>query len=111
MGILIKLIVNTLAVVITAYLLNNSVRINNFTTAAVVAVMLSFINTFIKPILNLLALPFNIITLGLFSLVVNGFLILLISRFVPGFKVDGLLWAIIFGLVLSLVNAILQKLT
>ena len=110
MGILVKLLINALAVAITAYLLPN-VSLNSFWTAIVVAAVLAVINTFIKPLISLLTLPINILTLGLFSFVINGFFILLISRFVFGFEVVGFLWAVIFSIVLSLVSAALGLLS
>lgn len=105
----INLIVSALAVIISAYILPG-VKVDGFLTAIVVAVVLGAINMFIKPILLLLTLPLNILTLGLFTFVINAFLILLVSSLVPGFKVSGFLWALIFSLVLSIVSAFLNSL-
>lgn len=96
-----------LAVVITAYLLPGIV-VKSFFVALVVAVVLGFFNTILKPILVILTLPINILTLGLFTLVINAGLILLASNLVAGFQVDGFWWALIFSLILSLVNAVLN---
>ncbi len=104
MNFLINLLVNGFAVFITAYLLSSGVKIDNFFTAIVVAVILGIVNTLIKPVLNLLFLPLNIITLGLFSFFLNGVLILLASKFIVGFFVANIWWAILFGLTLSLIN-------
>lgn len=100
---LINLLLSGIAVIITAYLLPG-VHVQNFITALVVAVVLGIITAILKPILLLLTLPINILTLGLFTFVINGVVILLVTAIVPGFHVDGFLWAILFSLVLSLVN-------
>lgn len=73
--------------------------------AFVLAIVLGIIHTFIKPIVTLLTLPITILTLGLFSLIVNALFVLLASVIVPGFSVDGFWSALLFAIVLSLVNA------
>lgn len=110
MGIIIRLIINALAVYITSQILPG-VSINNFLTAITVAVILGVINTIIKPILIILTLPLNILTLGLFTFIINGFIILLTSSLVPGFTVQNFWWAILFSLVISIVSWFLQSLT
>jgi putative membrane protein len=108
---LINLLIQSLAVFITAYLLRSGIKIDNFFTAVIVAVVLGIINMLIKPLIFLLTLPINILTLGLFTFVINGLVILLVSVFVPGFNVGNIWWAIIFSLVLSLVSSFLHSLT
>ena len=108
MGILIHWLVNAIAVMITAYVLPG-VAVADFWTAIVVAVVLGVVNGVIKPIILVLTLPINIVTLGLFTLVINAGLVLLVSNFVPGFAVSGFWWALLFGLVLSLVNSVLHR--
>ncbi|MEO6536638.1 MAG: phage holin family protein [Candidatus Paceibacterota bacterium] len=73
--------------------------------ALVLAVVLGIMNIFIKPIVKLLALPLTIITLGLFSLVINALFILLAAVIVPGFGVAGFWSAFLFAIILSLINA------
>lgn len=107
--IFVNLIVNALAVIISAYILPG-VKVDGFLTAVVVAVVLGVVNMFIKPILLLLTLPLNILTLGLFTFVINALLVLLVSNLVPGFKVSGFLWALIFSLVLSVISSFLYSL-
>ncbi len=109
MIVLINWFVSALAILVTAYLLPG-VHIASFTSALVVAVVLGVINAFVKPILLVLTLPITILTLGLFTLVINAFVIILTSRLVPGFKVDGFWWALLFSIVLSIVNWFLNKL-
>lgn len=103
MQILINLLLSALAVIISAYVLPG-VTVDGFFTAIVVAILLSVVNTFIKPLIVLLTLPINIMTLGLFSLIINALMVMLVTAIVPGFKVDGILWAIVFGIVLSVVS-------
>lgn len=67
------------------------------------------INIFIKPILTLLTLPLSIITLGLFSVVINAFMVMLADKIVPGFSVDGFVSALLFGIVLGIVTFILKR--
>src|SRR5258708_2335181 len=107
MNILINWLVSTLAIIVSAYLLPG-VHVESFVTALALAVVLGVINAFIKPIFLVLTLPINILTLGLFTFVLNALFILVAAKIVPGFKVDGFWWAFIFGIVLSLVNAVLH---
>jgi putative membrane protein len=72
--------------------------------ALIAAVVLGAFNYFLKPLLLVLTLPINILTLGLFSLVINAALVLLASLIVPGFTVVGFWTAFLFALVLSIVN-------
>lgn len=103
MGFLINWLISGLAIVIAAYLLPG-IKLTGFFAALVTALVLGLINAIIKPVLLLLTLPINILTLGLFTLVINALLILLTSKIVPGFQVDGFLWAVAFSVVLALVN-------
>ncbi len=110
MRLLIRFIVNMAAVVIAAYLLAG-VTIDGFMSLVLATVILGIINTIIKPVLTILAFPINALTLGLFSLIINGFLIILVDRLVPGFEVASFLWAIAFSLVLSIVSGLLHLVT
>lgn len=109
MGILINILINGLAVYITASLLPG-VAVDSLWTAIVVSVVLGAVNTFIKPILFILTLPATILTLGLFSLVLNALMVYLVATFVPGFHMDGFWSAVFFSLVLSLVGSLLNSL-
>lgn len=109
MNLLINWVVSALAIMVTAYLLPG-VHIEDFLTAFIVAVVLGVINAVLKPILIIFTLPITLLTLGLFTFVINAFLIMLTSSVVPGFKVDGFLWALLFSIVLSLVNSFLGSL-
>lgn len=110
MNLFISLLVRSLAVFVSAYLIPG-VNVDSYATALMVAIVLGIINLLIKPILILLTLPINILTLGLFTLVINAALVLLTSSLVSGFKVDGWLSALLFALVLSIVSSFLHSLT
>ncbi len=80
-----------------------------YSTAIIVALVMSLLNTFVKPVLKLLSIPITIITLGLFSLVINVGIVYLCARLVDGFTVHGFLHPLIFGFVLSIINSILSS--
>jgi putative membrane protein len=107
MKFLIQWLVSGLAIIITAYLLPG-VEVGGVLAALVTALILGLINAFIRPVLILFTLPLNILTLGLFTLVINALLILLAEAVVPGFAVQGFWWALLFGLVLAVVNYALK---
>ena len=104
-----RLITSTLAIIIVAYFLPG-VHVDTILTAIVLAVVLAFMNSVVKPILILFTLPITIFTLGLFLLVINAIIILLATKVVHGFHVDGFGWALLFSIILSLVNSILGSL-
>lgn len=108
MGILISWIVSAMVVFSIAYIVPG-VRVADFTTSLVVALVLGIINAFLKPILLILTLPINLLSLGLFTFVINALLILLVSKIVPGFVVDGFLTALVFGVILSIANTFVYK--
>jgi putative membrane protein len=107
MRIPLRWIIMTAAVLIAAYLLPG-VRVASFFSALWVALFLGIVNLLLKPILILITLPINILTLGLFTFVINAALILLASYVVRGFEVSGFWWALVYGIVLSIVNYLLN---
>jgi len=104
---LLKFLIYAVAILITAYLLPG-VFLAGPVVAIIVALVLSLINMFIKPLLIILTLPLNILTLGLFTFVINAALILLVSTIVPGFKVANFGWALLFSLILVVINSALK---
>ena len=102
-----KIIVTSFAVVITAKLLPG-IYVPNFITAIIVAVVLSLLNTFLKPLLLILTIPATIFTLGLFLLVLNAFMIELTSYIVKDFEVRSFGTAILFSIILSLITFVLE---
>ncbi len=85
------------------------VDLANFPAALIAAVVIGGINAFIKPILSLLSLPLNLITLGAFSLVINGLCFWLASVVVPGFYVSGLFAFLLAPVILSFANTFLNQ--
>lgn len=108
MNILINWLIMTIAVFVAANILPG-VTVSGFTTALIAAVVLGLLNTFIKPVLILLTLPINILTLGLFTLVINAGIIMLVPYIVPGFKVAGFWYALLFSIVLSAILYVLNR--
>ena len=84
--------------------LYSGVQVASFSSALVAALVLGLLNTLIRPVLLLLTLPINLITLGLFTLVINGFLFWLAARVLEGFSVASFGWAIIGALCYSLIS-------
>lgn len=107
MHIILSLLLSTLAVAVTAYILPG-VHVNSFFTALVVAVILGVVNSLILPLLLLITLPINILTLGLLTFVIIALLTLGVSKIIPGFDIDGFWWALAFALVLAIINSFLH---
>lgn len=107
MNLLIKIIV-TAALVLLISNFMPGVHVASFTTAVFVAIVLSLLNIFIKPILVIFTLPVTILTLGLFLLVINALLILLCTNIVGGFSVDSFWTALFFSIILSLLQSIMN---
>lgn len=84
------------------------ITVASFSTAVVVALVWGLVNLIIKPVLGLLTLPITILTLGLFSFILNAFLFWLVAAFVPGFAVAGFIPALEGSVILSLVLAIIH---
>lgn len=85
------------------------VNLANFPAAIIAAVVIGIVNAGVRPVIALLSLPLNILSLGAFSLVVNGFCFWLASAFVPGFRVAGLLSFLLAPVLLSFVNTFLNN--
>ena len=100
-------ILSALAIIIVAKYLPGF-RVDSFFTALIVALILGFINAFIKPFIIILTLPINILTLGLFTFVINAILIILVSKIVPGFIITGFMPALIASVALWLINLVVN---
>lgn len=109
MMLILKWLISTVAIMFASYLLPG-VMLTGFWSALWVALFLGLVNTFIKPLLILLTLPINILTLGLFTFVINALLILLASSVIDGFSVSGFWVALLFSIILSLFNYLLNSL-
>lgn len=110
MRLLTYLLINCIAIVVAAYILPG-VHVDTISTVILVAIVLGVVNTFIKPVLVLFTLPLTIMTLGLFTFVINALLVLLTSYLVHGFIVVNFWWALLFSLVVSFVSSFLNHLT
>ena len=98
---LLKWIVLTLIVIFAAWVIPG-IEVDNFVSAMLVCIILALINTFIKPLIQLITLPVTVLTLGLFSLVINALMLMLAGWIAPGFEVEGFLSALIGSILLSL---------
>ena len=103
MKLLLVWLINAAALFALPYLFD-SIRVDTFYTALIVALILSIINTVVRPILLVLTLPITFITLGLFIFVLNGLLLWFVASFVKGFTIAGF-WPAVFGaIVYSLIS-------
>ena len=107
---ILRFLLSGVAVVLTAYLLPG-VEVEHYGYALLAALLISLANVLVKPILVILTIPITIITLGLFLLVINAIIILLVESIVRGFSVDGFWWALAFSLILSIFNSMFSGLT
>lgn len=107
MYLIVSLLLNALALIITAYIVPG-MHVANFTSALLAAIVLAVLNTFIKPILVILTFPINFLTLGLFTFVLNAIVLRLTEVFVPGLVIDNWLAAILGAVVLSVVSTALS---
>ena len=103
-----KLLITILALLFVANYIPG-IEVSGFYIALIVAVMLGFINLTLKPILFVLTLPINILTLGLFTFIINAILFWFIASFVDGFNVEGFLPALIGAFVVSIFSWIGNK--
>lgn len=103
MKILIKWLISTLAILLTAYLIPD-ISVTSFYIALIIALILGFINAVIRPLIVILTLPINIVTLGLFTFIINGFFFWLLATFIKGFEVGGFWTAVLGALIISVIS-------
>ena len=108
MKLILRILITAFIVVALANLLPG-VAVRNYLTGIFIAIVLGIMNILVKPILILFTLPVTIITFGLFLLVINALIILMVTGLVTGFYVDGFWWALLFSLLLSFCQSILFK--
>ena len=108
MTLLIKWVLFALLIMFIAWVLPG-ITITGFLSALFVVIILSLVNILIRPLINLISLPLNVLTLGIFSLVINALLFILVARFSPGFEIEGF-WSALFGaLILSVMSPLIDK--
>lgn len=108
MKLLVHWLILAAAIFFTPYVVHG-ITVNSFLTAVIVAAALAFINLTIKPIIKILTLPINILTLGIFSLVLNGFFFWILARLITGFDILTFVDAIIGALIVSILNWLANK--
>lgn len=108
MNFIIKLFISSIVVFSLSYFLPG-VHVTSIVAALWVAIVLGLLNTFLKPILVFLTIPVTLFTLGLFLLVINAMIVLICDYFIPEFQVDGFITALLFSVLLSVSQSILNK--
>ena len=107
-SIFVRWIILTASILVASYLIEG-IEVKGFFSAFLAAAVLGFLNAFFRPILIILTLPINILSMGLFTFVLNGFLLMMASGVISGFEVRGF-WSAVFGsLLISLVNWFLSS--
>ncbi len=107
MGLLIRWLILTLAIIAASYMLEG-IHISGFFSAFFAAAVLGILNALFRPVLIILTLPINILTLGLFTFVINALMLKMVSGIIPGFQVHGF-WTAIFGsLIISVISGLLN---
>ncbi|HZW11795.1 MAG TPA: phage holin family protein [Noviherbaspirillum sp.] len=109
MRLLITWLINAASLFVLPYIMS-SIRIENFSTALIAALILGLVNVLIKPLLVLLTLPVTLLTLGLFIFIINGLLFWAVASFIGGFHVDGFWSAVGGALLYSLISWALSAL-
>jgi putative membrane protein len=109
MKLLLKLLVSSLAVFFSAYILPG-VELEGYPTALVVALILGALNAFLKPLLVMLTIPVTMITFGFFLLVINAFMIMITDSLLEGFAVKGFWTALLFSIIVTIATAFLEAL-
>jgi len=108
-GLLIRWIINSLAILIVIYIVKG-IEVANPITVIVAAFVLGIINAFLRPLIILITLPITIFTFGLFTFFINGFLFYMVSKIVKGFVITGF-WPAFFGaLIFSIISLLLSLL-
>lgn len=107
---LIHVVVVALALLLAAYIVPGVV-VGSFVVALVAAIVLGIVNLLVRPVLFILTLPVTILTLGLFSFVLNALMLMLAAYFVDGFNVSGFMPALLTSLIVSVAGAVSDKIT
>ncbi len=108
LNLLIRWVLFALAIIFVGWIVPG-ISVENFISAMLVCIILALINTFIKPLLQFISLPINILTLGLFTFVINALLFMLAGVITPGFEVDGFLSALLGSIILSIFSLGINK--
>lgn len=109
MRFILKTLGSAAAIMLLAYLLPGVHVEGNYFYAILIALVLSVLNTLVRPILIFLTLPATIVTLGLFLLIINASIVLIADKFMDGFVTDNFGWALLFSILLSIINSVVNK--
>lgn len=109
MKIIIKIIIGAAALLLIDRLIPQSMDISSFYNAAIVSVLIGITSVTIRPILLLLSLPITLVTFGLFALIIDAALLILIDALVGGFTVNGFGYAILVAFILAVIKYISNK--
>jgi putative membrane protein len=107
--ILLRWVINALAIFIASYLVRG-IEVSGVIPLLLAAALLGILNALIRPLLIILTLPINILTLGLFTLVINGVMLWLVSSLIKGFEIQGFWSAVLGALLVSLISWIINSL-
>lgn len=107
-GIIIRWLILTFAIMVTSYLLDG-IQITGFFSALLAAAILGILNAFFRPILIILTLPINILSLGLFTFIINAVLLMMVSGVISGFNIKGFWYALFGSLLISIVSWLLNS--
>lgn len=107
-GLMVRWLLLTISIILTSYLFG-IIHVTSFGSALFAALVLGILNALFRPILILITLPINILTLGLFTFVINAFLLKMVSGVVPGFEVHGFFSAVFGSLIISIVSWLLSS--
>ena len=122
MRLILSILLNGLGVLIASYLLSDGVTLGEVDVpflgemqhplihAIITGAILGIVNLLVKPIITLFTIPVTIMTLGLFLLVINAAMVLLVDKIYSGFSVNGFWWALAFSLLLTVINFFLNRL-
>lgn len=111
---IIKILFRIVSILLISYLTNIIIFVESapkekFITATIFAIVLSLMNTFLKPILSLFALPITFLTLGLFQLVINTVIVLITVRIVDGIDITGFINALLFSILFSVISWAIEQ--
>jgi putative membrane protein len=108
MGLIVRWIVNTLALFVVVNIVPGY-SYRSIVTLVIAAAVLGLLNTIVRPILFVLTLPLTVVTLGLFLIVLNAIMLEITAWLVPGFRIDGFLWAVVGAIVLGLISLVTSR--
>jgi putative membrane protein len=108
-SLILHLVLTAIAILIVAQVVGG-VQVSGFGSALIGALILGFVNAFVRPVMILLTLPLTIVTLGLFLFVLNAFMLWLVAALVPGFQISGFGAALLGSLLLTVLNILIDRL-